>query len=390
MKIRFIFLYLLVFLFLNACGGGGSAKLGSGGEDPNNYRGTLINSELVGTKSGNFLIPYDVKAYKIIYSTIDVNGNKIKASGLLGVPQKAKSAKSPLLSYQHGTNFLNKNAPSNSSSTADAIMRFAGTGYVISAADYIGYGESKGQIHPYIHAETLASASIDMIRASKQFLQSQNIHINSQLFLAGYSEGGYATLALQKAIQEKHANEFRVTASAAGAGPYDLTETAKIMANKATNNSPAYMSFLLKAYDSIYALNKISEMYQSQYVNVINTSFDGTHSSRDINNQLSSNTEELFEPSFLEALRGTGTHILKDKLALNNLYNWKPTAPTRLFHGSNDEIVPYSNSQKALETMRANGATISLGDCSLNTHVQCAFPYAIDARNFFNKYVDDL
>ena len=393
MKIHFLIVNLLALFLLSACGGGENGFTPAG-ENPDDYRGTLLSSKLVGTKSATFLIPYSVKAYKIIYNTIDVNGNKITASGLLGIPQKANAAKSPLLSYQHGTIFLDKQAPSISSSSANAIMTFAGTGYIISAPDFIGYGESAGQIHPYIHANSLASASLDMIKASKVFLQKNNIRTNNQLFLAGYSEGGYATLALQKAIQKNNANtagEFTVTASAAGAGPYDLTETTKILANKATNENPAYMSFLLKAYDTIYNLNKISDIYQAQYNNAINTVFDGNHSSSTINNSLTTTTENLFKPTFLEALRGAGDHIIKEKLALNNIYDWKPTAPTRFYHSPNDEVVPYSNSQKALATMRANGATnIDLGDCFLNTHVQCAIPYVIDTLSFFDNYVNDL
>ncbi len=381
---------IFTLLLLVACGGGEN-KFVSGGETPDDYRGTLVNSKLVATKKATFLIPYSVKAYRIVYYTIGVNGNKLKASGLLAVPQKAIGEKSPLLSYQHGTIFLNEQAPSISNSSRDGIMSFAGRGYIISAPDYIGYGESAGEMHPYVHANSLASASIDMLRASKQLLQSKNVRINNQLFLAGYSEGGYATLALQKALQESNSSEFVVTASAAGAGSYNLSETAKTFANKAVNNRPAYMSFLLKAYDTIYALNKINDIYQAQYVNTINSVFDGTHSSKNITDSLTTVTEDLFNPSFLEAFRGTGDHTLKEKLALNNIYDWKPIAPTRLYHSPNDEIVPYSNSQKALTTMKANGATnITLGDCPLNTHTKCAVPYLFDTINFFSKYVNDL
>ncbi len=386
MKLTYIILGFIFSAFLSACGGGG--KSFSGGGNSNDYRGQFISSSLIDSRR---TIPYKTKAYKITYYTVGVDGSKIKASGLLAIPQKDKNEKSPLLSYQHGTIFLNEQAPSKSHSTADAIMTFAGFGYIISAPDYIGYGESFGQIHPYIQANTLASASLDMLRASKQFLQSQKIKINKQLFLAGYSEGGYATLALQKSIQQEYASEFTVTASASGAGPYDLTGTATFLANQENNGHPAYMSFLLKAYDTVYHLNKISDMYQSPYIDVVNTVFDGLHSSGTINSSLTNTTADLFEPDFLAALQGTEDHVIKEKLALNNIYDWKPDAPTRFFHSPNDEVVPYANSQKALSVMRANGAnSVSLRDCPFNSHVDCALPYILDTRNFFARYVDDL
>lgn len=388
MIIRFNILIFSLFLLLTACGGGGKSSFVPGGNNSDDSRGKLVSATLISTKQ---VVNYTVKAYKVVYETIDTKGDKVTASGLLSIPQKAQSEKSPLISYQHGTIFLDAHAPTNSSSTIDTVMTIAGRGYIISAADYIGYGKSNNRIHPYVHADSLASASIDMLRASKAFLKSKNIKLNNQLFLAGYSEGGYATLALQKAIQKTYKKEFSVTASAAGAGPFDLTETSKSFANKVTNSKPAYISFLLKSYDSIYKLNSVSGMFQSQYVDVINASFDGQHSGSTINDSLTDTTADLFKPEFLELLKGAGNHAIKEKLALNNIYDWKPAVPTRFYHGKNDKIVPYSNSQKALETMRANGAKdVTLGDCFLFTHTQCAFPYLIDTQNFFAKYAKDL
>jgi len=48
-------------------------------------------------------------------------------------------------------------------------------------------------------------------------------------------------------------------------------------------------------------------------------------------------------------------------------------------------------SVQAVETMEANSSTdMSLGDCPLSGHVNCAFPYILDALNFFSTYVEDL
>ncbi len=387
-KLNFL---LPLFLLLTACGGGGSSNFITQQEDPEASRGKLLRAELLASKRASLLNPYAVDAYKIVYNTVGVDGEKLKVSGLLAIPKKDLSAKSPLLSYQHGTIFLDSQAPSNSHTSANAIMTLAGTGYIVSAADYIGYGESVGRIHPYVHAESLANASVDMLKASKRFLQSKGVQVNQQLFLTGYSEGGYATLALQKKIQDEYASEFSVTASAAGAGPFDLTQTSIRFANQRVNEHPAYMSFLLKAYNDIYHLDKIAEMYQPPYVNAVNTMFDANHSSRTITDSLTTQTANLFTPLFLEKLKGTGEHVIKEKLALNNLYDWKPNAPTRFYHSPNDPVVPYSNSQKALTTMQANGAAnVSLGDCPFNDHGQCAVPYVLDTLRFFSGFVSDL
>ena len=389
MKIQPLRLLLLpVFLLLFACGGGGSSN--SPSVLVSQAQGSLVSSSLVASTNQSFLF-YAVDSYKLVYYTVDTENRPIRASGLLSIPRKASGETSPLLSYQHGTIFTDALAPSVHASSIQGISYLAGTGYIVSSPDYLGYAESTSIIHPYVHADSLASASADMLRATKTFLANNNIATNNQLFLAGYSEGGYATLALQKEIQENLSGEFNVTASAAGAGPYDLNGTAEFLANQTTNSNPSYMNFVIKAYDSVYKLNSIDEMYKPQYRAVINTSFDGSRTGSQINTSLTPVTADLFEPAFLNNLQGTGSHPLKDALALNNLYDWAPIAPTRLYHGVFDEVVPYSNSTKALDTMRANGATqVTLGDCALNGHVDCAFPYVLDAISFFSDYAENL
>jgi hypothetical protein len=144
----------------------------------NNYTAKIIKTESAS-------ISYDVKAYRIEYATPNTHNKMIKASGLLAIPQKALGEKSPLLSYQHGTTFLDKNAPSNSASTISGISKLASTGYIVSAPDYIGYGTSASTIHPYIHASSLASASVDMLRAAKTFLSHAKYIIHQKFTIKG-------------------------------------------------------------------------------------------------------------------------------------------------------------------------------------------------------------
>jgi len=388
---RYAFILFPLALFLSACGGGGSNEFVEP-IVPNAEleRGALVSSVFISNNQTPFF-PYSVDSYKIVYSTVDTENKQINASGLLSIPKKDVGVKGPLLSYQHGTIFTDTKAPSNDAASIEGIGVLAGSGYIVSSPDYLGYAESTQVLHPYVHAESLASSSVDMLRASKAFLVNQDIAINNQLFLAGYSEGGYATLALQKEIQDNLSTEFNTTASTVGAGPYDLSESAKFLANKVTNENPSYMNFVVKAYDSVYQLNQINEMYQAPYRTIINTSFDGSRSNSEINALLPTITSDLFEADFLALLQGSGTHSLKDALALNNIYDWKPSSPTRLYHGVLDEIVPYSNSVKALETMEANGSTeVSLSVCPLNGHIACAIPYVLDALSFLSTYAEDL
>jgi len=215
---RYAFILFPLALFLSACGGGGSNEFVEP-IVPNAEleRGALVSSVFISNNQTPFF-PYSVDSYKIVYSTVDTENKQINASGLLSIPKKDVGVKGPLLSYQHGTIFTDTKAPSNDAASIEGIGVLAGSGYIVSSPDYLGYAESTQVLHPYVHAESLASSSVDMLRASKAFLVNQNIAINNQLFLAGYSEGGYANLALQKEIQDNLSTEFNTTASTVGAG----------------------------------------------------------------------------------------------------------------------------------------------------------------------------
>lgn len=144
------------------------------------------------------LVQYDVAFYRILYNTT-YKGEAIEASGLLAVPLNTPSVPA-LLSAQHGTMFKESDAPSNFPATFSGFELFGAAGYVAVVPDYIGYGASSDIFHPYYDEEHSARAVVDMLKAAKYLLQQEEIATNGNLFLVGYSEGGYVTLAAQKEI----------------------------------------------------------------------------------------------------------------------------------------------------------------------------------------------
>jgi len=76
----------------------------------------------------------------------------------------------------------------------------------------------------------------------------------------------------------------------------------------------------------------------------------------------------------------------------NNVYDWKPQAPVKLFHGQNDSYVRYDNATTALSTMQANGATsVTLTDCDVqpSTHVKCGAEFATFATQYLFTVATD-
>ena len=224
----------------------------------------------------------DVSCYKLTYKTPDASAALINASGLVCLPA-TRIGGSPVLSYQHGTIFQDSDAPSSFPTSPESLVGaiFAAIGYIAVLPDYIGYGDSTALLHPYVHAATLASATVDMNRAARVFFKEPGINAvtNGQLFLAGYSEGGYATLATQRLMEQSLSAEFPITASEPGAGPYDLSKTTQTILGLATQPQPAFAGFYFAAYDSLYnPSSQIAYYFSSAYAPVVAAYFGGSYS----------------------------------------------------------------------------------------------------------------
>ncbi|WP_276497673.1 lipase family protein [Pontibacter litorisediminis] len=313
----------------------------------------LASSQGYGTYGGE--IKYGISVYRLVYHTTYL-GQEIKASGLVCLPQNMTTP-APVISAQHGTNFAHRDAPSNFEGLS-GFEFFASAGYVMLVPDYIGFGESKNILHPYYDQKHSALAVVDMIKAAKTLCKEKAVPVSEKLFLVGYSEGGYVTLAAQKEIETNPAHGLKVTASAAGAGGYDMVEMLSLVKSGKAYSYPAYLAYVLQAYNITNKWNRpMSDFFQEPYASKMPGLFDGSKSGSAINRELTKDPKALFNPAFFAALQDNQQELaLKKALQANSFYDWVPQSPTRLYHGTADEVVPFSNSQKTYDRFIAGGA----------------------------------
>ncbi|RZM14883.1 MAG: hypothetical protein EOO88_43930, partial [Pedobacter sp.] len=289
--------------------------------------------------------------------------------------------------YQHGAMLDGTLAPSffdyKRTGYDHMPLIMASLGYVTASPDYIGYGVSAPLKHPFVHAQTLGSATVNMILASKQFSRSKHIKTNGQLFLMGYSEGGYATMASHKLIDEVYPHQLKVTASACGGGPYDVYETTRHIAKLKENVTPAAASFyalLPLSYNQVYRLDRTLEMiYSGKNASLL--AEDPTKFQ-----DLSLNPADLFNPMFLTGLL-TGTDsafvkVVKD----NDVYRWVASSPVFLFHELNDEIIPAANARTAYRFMKRNGGAVTLSLREETGHSEGLIPFTSESVLFLRKF----
>lgn len=329
----------------------------------------------------SMFIRYNVNIFKIIYKTIDTNNNPVLASGAIVIPDNKNPA--PMISFQHGTIKNDKSAPSYFSLDDHFIfVVFSSSGYIIVLPDYLGYGSSNHLSHPYEHGRSLATASRDMLRAVREFDKlEKKFQANEKLFLTGYSEGGYATMALFKLLEEQHADEFKATAVTTGAGAYNKSLFAKHILETSTElNFLNEFLWVLDTYNKLYKLNRPYNLFFNEpYAGIISNG--GVFA----NNQL--NPGLLFNNNFREGIiNGTDTQFL-NVLTDNDNYDWEPQAPLQMYHGTNDDYVFYFNSSSAFEAMTNRGSkSVELKTVQGGDHFNSIQPYIMGTYLFFNKY----
>ena len=331
----------------------------------------------------NALLKYDIKAYKIIYKTKNTDGTEIQASGALIIPNVNGGESIPMISQQHGTIRTDAQAPSNYQSNSEAYSIasiFGSNGYIIACPDYIGYGASKTIQHPYEHRESLAQASLDMIRASAEFIAKEKINWNKKLMVTGYSQGGFATMSLQKKIEEQFPNEFNLVASSCGAGAYNKTQFMKDLFNNTTHGIAEYNQLYIwvtQTYNRIYGLNRLMNLYFKEPY-AADVQANGNNATINISFNLSIND------TFKKAVNdGTDTKFL-EAVKDNDVFDWAPKTETQLYHGDADQQVFYSNSVTAEKAMKAKGGKVTLFTTKGGTHGSTLTDYALGTFNFFS------
>lgn len=328
------------------------------------------------------LVKNGIRQYRVVYQTRNTDGTEIMASGALTVPSGISDSAS-MISYQHGTIFNDADAPSYFSAAGEGFTAsfMASLGYIVSAPDYIGYGESKNLPHPYEHREGLATASLDMLRAAKELITKEKISWNTHVFLAGYSEGGFATLALQKKMEEKADNEFNLKASSCGAGAYNKTLSFKTLVSTKSAGVPNFNSsyiWVLLTYDRVYKLNRpLNTYFIEPYATKIQAE---KHLA-----QISVSLDSILMPTMKKGLtEGTDTQMLS-AIADNDIFDWKPLIPTKLYHGDADTYVPDFNSKTAYDAMKKRGGNVTFEPIAGGTHSSAIQQYLFGTLNFFGS-----
>lgn len=306
------------------------------------------------------VVKSDVDIHKITYKTT-FKDNGVQASGLVCVPKTPGDY--PVLCFQNGTNTLHSDAPTeNPEDDLFSILEsVASMGFIVVVPDYIGFGASSQLPHPYLHAASTTQSIIDMLRAVKEFGSLEKIVAKptNDLYIFGYSQGGWATMHLQKAIEKNYTAEFNLKASSCAAGPYSIEYMNEFITAKNTYPMPYFLTYLLNAYITTGLItNQITDFIQAPYAAKIAGLYDGKHSGGTINSELTTTMSTLLTPEYRTGFATNAKFAgIRSAFIANTVEPWAVSTPTRLYHGQNDEFIPVSLSQKYYADFQTKGVS---------------------------------
>lgn len=347
---------------------------------------------------------------RVHYMSVDSTGKKpAKLSALLIIPDTKHGQPSmPIMGFQHGTIINRSGAPSQFDpeeplKTPEVIIGMllaALNGYVVAMADYQGLGDDTVNIQPYVSAEPLAQSVVDLLLETKNYMAQQplNRH-NGEIYLTGYSQGGYVTMAVAKAIGDNPdlMEQLPVKAAAPCAGPYSLSEAMRFLMLREEKfvEGGHFILMAIRGFNATYGDDFDNGIFTKEGALLPEYSIlwdlaDGNHTAEEVHQHMPAIPRHCLSPRLLEALSNPQSPAFKI-LAQNDLVDINPQMPMQLYHSPSDDMVPYQNSQIAYQHISEVKPTIALSPCfyiPLGTivHVEAAVPCLFTAYAWLNTY----
>lgn len=405
-KMLSLFMAAAILLFAAAgCGSKSSSQPAGAGNVVNIIPSSLLISisnsiqqpiarALGGWEWGSFIssfgslltgIRFTLDMQKVTYLSTGADGRLHSMTGLLILPRSISGSKPsvPILMYQHGTEPYRPYSPSRFLDHMDRPADYpevmvsaaiASTGYAVALVDYEGMGDNT-DMQPHVNGAVLAQQVIDLLRASRDIIggtagnSSSPCTWDGKLFLMGYSEGGYVTMAATRELQLNHAAEFTVTASAPLSGPHDLSGTMRqLILSDSTFKAPYFVPMLLTSYH--YAYGGVTTLFSPGFAMLppfdatLPPLFDGNYRSDAISEAMGMRfnpvnlivAKSILTTQFIDQLTLDSSQLVAFLRQNDSYRGWAPTVPMRMIHHKNDDLVPFGNSQAAFDAFSTAGA----------------------------------
>ncbi|MGW2600184.1 lipase family protein [Streptomyces klenkii] len=318
--------------------------------------------------------PTGTKAWHITYRSTTATGAPDVVSGTVIVPQDGRTGPRPLVTYAVGTvGLADQCAPSagfprGTTAEGNLIQLLTQRGWAVAVTDYEGLG-TPGP-HTYVVGRSEGHAVLDAARAALR-LPGAGLAPDSPVGVMGYSQGGQAA-GWAAELHDAYAPELNLKGTAAGGVPADLLKAtefndgrigAGLVLMGAIGQDAAFPELNLASYLNDKGRTAVAFLKQHCVTTDTAVSLFKRISDVTVRNPLK-------EPDWQRALHSSdlGTHA--------------PDRPVRVYHGTQDEIVPYDGAALMRAAWCAKGATVDWRPVPAGGHGSSLLAGSVPAANW--------
>ena len=358
------------------------------GEEPNDGRSIRKTTGTTGAGFLQELLKWsnqnDIIEIVGTYPSYDNDWNPITLSGKVMLPKKGHPKRMILVS--HYTVCSNAEAPSNCFSLEGVLVNL---GYGLIIPDYMGYGITANEVHPYLVMDMTARNVVDMYLAVRPWLDAiDRLPEDPKLDLMGYSQGGANTMAVQHLIETEYFDDSSLDFISlhrvfAGGGPYDVKATYERFVNTDTAGYPVAVPLVLQGMIKGNKLKmELSDMMKPRLCDHMDDWINSKKfTSAQINQLIGTKvTHELLTDEAMMQKSEKVAELYKAMTA-NSIVaqNWEPEASVYIMHSMDDETVPYTNATRAKSKWKEANITYNFGH--YGGHVMTCLRFIVAVQN---------
>ena len=313
-----------------------------------------------------------------------MNWDTVTLSGKVMLPAGQRPKR--LILVSHYTICSNAEAPSNCFSLEGILVRM---GYGLIIPDYMGYGVTAKQVHPYLVMDLTARNVLDMYHAVKPWLKAVGMEPEQpEIMLMGYSQGGANTMAVEHLIETEYwadedPQQVKIHRVFAGGGPYDVKATYERFVNTDTASYPVAVPLVVQGMILGNNLDiKMTDLMQPWLYDHLD---EWVNSKRYTSGQINGliGTKVTHEMLTDEAMDQTSWKVseLQKAMVQNSItsYNWIPEAPVYIAHSMDDETVPFANAAHAKSKWSNANITYNFGHYGGHVKTCLRFIYSVQS-----------
>ena len=312
--------------------------------------------------------------FPVAYWSTDPQGDSLLVSGRVYLPKRRYL--NGIVIANHYTICSDAEAPSNTIAMESVLTM---KGYAVIMPDYVGYGLSRDEVHPYLHWRSAAQTAVDLLNCMPNLLAYYGYTYPTDVVISGYSQGGAVALGVARMLEElQHDSETNWTIRKlyAGAGPYDPAGTYLYSMERDEMGIPAAIPLIVMGLSDAYNMEfELEDFFLEPLLsNYEDWILSKEYTVGEINHLMGSTIMSELMTEDVLTLDSPQADMLYKVLLWNSNVGYDLQSPAYFLHSLDDEVVPLLNTIN-LEEQMPNKSSQTYDIDYYGSHMAASVPF---------------